>query len=256
VWIALIVGFLLLGLGAILLWSGRKTQKLVNVMTQAVPTPANKVADAFPGEMVSITGEARSSHPLVSEQAQIPCLYYSCSVERDYETTEHVAATKNRPARTETRRVTETVSSNTQSTSFFIEDATGQAHVIPDDAEFDAREVHNRFESANNSGGGSFSIGGLSIGLGNGNRTIGYRYRESIIPTDAQVYVVGVVNEAGEIGKPMPKQENAALIVSYRTQDALLEDWQDSARWWAYGSIGSATAGIALLVVAAALAIL
>lgn len=253
-WILLIIGFGLIVLAAILLWTGRATQRLVNILKKAVPTTAHQVGDAFPGELVSITGAARSDTPLLSEHTRTPCLYYSCAVERDYERTEHHAATKDQPARTTTHRETETVSSNTQSAAFVVEDNSGLARVIPDDAEFDARETLNRFEPANGSGG-SFSLGGFSINLGSGDRTIGYRYRESIIPLDEPVYVLGVVTEDGEIARPGQDHGDTALIISYRSRDALIEDWQSSARWQAYGAIGSATAGIALVVVAGALSI-
>jgi hypothetical protein len=256
VWILVIVGVVLLALGGGLLWSGRMTQHLVNAMKQAIPTSANKIGEAFPGEMISISGKAGSDNPLISEHGKVPCLYYSSSVERDYETTEYTSGTKNSPSRRTTRRVTETVSSNTQSTSFYIEDETGRVQVIPDDAEFDARETLNRFESASGINGTSISIGGFNIGMGDGDRTIGYRYKESVIPIDQSVYVVGVVNEAGEIQKPGRGQDKAALIVSYRTEKALIDDWQDSARWQAYGSIGSVGVGIALLIAAVFVAIM
>jgi hypothetical protein len=255
-WIALVIGIILLIVGLVLLFTGRSTQHLVNVIKNAIPTPAGRVGDGFPGEIVSVTGTARSDNPLISEHGQVPCLYYSCSVERDYETTEYEPATKDRPAQRNTRRVTETISSNTQFTSFTVEDESGMVTVIPDDAEFDARETLNRFEQATTSGGASVSIGGFELNLGNGDRTLGYRYRESIIPLDKPIYVAGVVTEDGELGKPRARQNNAALIISHRTQAALIEDWESSARWQAYGSIGSATAGIALVIIAAVLAII
>lgn len=253
-WIALGIGVVLLVIGIVLLLTGRSTQHLVNVIKSAIPTPAAKVRDGFPGELISVTGTAQSDAPLISEHGQVPCLYYSCSVERDYETTDYEPATKDRAARQTTRRVTETINSNTQFTSFMVDDDSGSIVVIPDDAEFDARETLNRFEPATNSGG-SISIGGFQMSLGNGDRTLGYRYRESIIPLEQPVYVVGVVSEDGEIGKPRSGQNNAELIISHRTQAALLEDWQSSAQWQAYGSIGSATAGIVLMIIAAVLAI-
>jgi hypothetical protein len=94
------------------------------------------------------------------------------------------------------------------------------------------------------------------MSLGEGDRTLGYRYRESIIPLAKPVFVVGVISEDGEISKPRDGQNNAALIISHRTQSAVTDDWESSARWQAYGSIGSAAVGVALVIIAAVMAIL
>jgi hypothetical protein len=254
-WILIGAGVAFLLLAGILLWSGRMTQTFVNAMRHAVPTKADRVADAFPGELVSITGTARSDNPMLSQRGGTPSLYYTSSVERDYERTEHTSATKDRPARTSTHRGTETMSTDTQSIEFDVEDDSGKVRVIPDGAEFDARETLNRYEPTSSIGGGSFSLGGISINMGDRDRTLGYRYRESTIALDQPVYVVGVVTENGEIAKPRNGQSNAALIISYRNENALRDDWEQSARWQAYGSIGSASVGVVLLIIAASIAI-
>lgn len=255
-WILLLVGVGLIIVAAILLWTGRETQRLVNILKKAVPTTADRIPHAFPGELVSITGASRSDDPLISEHSQTPCLYYSCSVEREYETTEYTSATKDQPSRRTTRRQSETISSDTRSAAFFIEDETGQARVVPEDAEFDARETMNRFEPATNYGGGSFAAGLLSVHLGSGDRTLGYRYQESIIPVGKPVFVLGEVTEDGEIARPGNNTGETALVVSHRTREALIDDWQESARWQGYGSLGSATVGIGALFIAAIVAIL
>jgi hypothetical protein len=250
VWILLLAGVGLLLLAAFLLWSGRETQRLVNIMRQAVPADTAQIASAFPGELVSITGTARSRQPLVSEHGNTPSLYYTSSVERSYETTEYESGTKNRAGRHVTTKHTETVSENTQWADFAVEDDSGRVDVRPDHrAEFDARESVNRYVPVA-AGGSSFSLGGFTL-LGSGDRTLGHRYRESTIPVNAPVYVVGVVSEDGGIVSPAPERSNAALIISYRSQSALVDDWQSSARWLAYGAIGSVIAGIGSFVIAA-----
>jgi hypothetical protein len=256
VWILIILGAILMIVGAVLIWTGRRTQRFVNLMRQAAPMTADQIPGAFPGMLIAISGVARSDRPLKSEHGQTPCLYYTSSIEREYETTEYTAATKDKPAQRSTRRVTESVSSNSQFTDFALEDATGRVHVSPEDATFDARSTMNRFEPAASGGTGSISVGSFSINLGDGDRTLGYRYRESVIPVDEPVFVLGVVTETGEIAKPGRNRKDAALVVSHRSEEALREAWGNSARWQAYGAIGSFLVGSVLVIIAILTAIL
>jgi hypothetical protein len=248
--ILLILGVILILVAGGLLWSGRRTQRKVNLLRQAVPTTAANVAGAFPGELVSLTGNSRAERELLSEHSQTPCVYYESSVIREYERTERTAGSRNRPGRTRRSRTSETISSNSGSVPFFIEDESGKVRVVPDGAEFDAREVLNRFDPSADAGP-SVSIGGFNMNLGTGSRTLGYRYKESIIPVDDRVFVLGVVDESGQISRPGNGRENASLIVSYRDEASLRDAWRRSARWQAYGSIGSAAVGVILIVTAA-----
>ena len=63
-------------------------------------------------------------------------------------------------------------------------------------AEVDALEVTNRFEEAADDGGG-LKIGGVTLRMGEGQRTLGYRHVEHVLPVDAPVYVLGVVRAGG-----------------------------------------------------------
>jgi hypothetical protein len=78
-------------------------------------------------------------------------------------------------------------------------------------AEVDARQVVNRFERNTGNEGPSISLGGTTLNLGGGERTIGYRFTESILPVDAPVYVLGTVQESGEIGAPPVRRGGASL---------------------------------------------
>jgi hypothetical protein len=254
VWILFGVGVAFLLLAVVFVWTGGATERLVEAMRKAVPTKANLVRHSLPGELVSVTGIARSDNPMFSPRGGIPALYYDSAVERDYERTEYQPATKDRPSRTSTHRSTEIMSTDRQWIKFSVEDETGSVHVVPDGAEFDAKETLNRFDPSGGSTGG-FSMGMLGGYSGDRERTLGYRYQESTIALDQPVYVVGVVTESGEIASPGSGRDDAALIVSYRDEKALIEEWENSARWQAYGSIGSASIGIVLLVLAVSVAI-
>jgi hypothetical protein len=255
-WIALIVGVVLLLVAAGLIWSGRRTQRKVNILRQAVPTNAAEVANAFPGELVSVRGAARPQQRLVSEQAEVPSIYYRYSVVREYERTEQSTTGTGRNRRTQSRQVrsSETVASNDGWVPFSVEDESGSVPVLPDGAEFDARQVMNRYEPYTGQGG-SISIGGLNINLGSDSRTLGHRFTEYVIAADEPVYVLGCVDENGRIGKPPAGRDSATFIISYRDDKSLREDWESSARWQAYAAIGAGAIGAILVIVGLVLAI-
>lgn len=253
-WFVLIAGVVLLVVAGGLLWSGRRTQRKVNLLRQAVPSNSASIQDAFPGELITVSGTARADRELFSEHSQVPCIYYESNVIREYERTRRTRGSRNRPRRSSTSRSSETISSNSGSVPFQIEDQSGRVHVLPDGAEFDAREILNRFEPAADTGP-SVSFGGFNVNIGGGDRTLGYRYTERVIPVDERVFVLGVVDENRQISRPPDGRENAALIVSYRDENSLRDSWRRSAQWQAHGSIASAAVGLILIVFAAFLAI-
>ena len=249
-WIVAIIGVVLLIVAAVLLWSGRRTQGLVNLFREAVPTRASRVAESFPGELVSLSGVARSERELISQQAQQPCIYYEYAVVREYEESRTSRSSGSRGgSRTTRHRGSETVADHREWVPFYVEDETGRARVNPQGATFDARQVVNRFAPGDDSFGG-MALGNPMLGIG-GRRTLGYRYTESIIPADAPVFVLGCVDEQGELATPGRNRTSGALIVSYRDEESLRDAWARSARWQAYGSIAAAAAGLVLILIAA-----
>jgi hypothetical protein len=54
-------------------------------------------------------------------------------------------------------------------------------------------QVVDRFERGTGGVGSSISLGGATINLVGGERTLGYRYTESILPVATPVYVLGTV---------------------------------------------------------------
>ena len=106
----------------------------------------------------------------------------------------------------ETTRRSEVLASNERFVPFVVEDESGVAGVRGECAEVDAMEVTNRFER-DTGGAGSITLGGLTVNLGGGPRTIGYRDVESVLPVDSPVYVLGAVQEDREIGAPSEEGE-------------------------------------------------
>jgi hypothetical protein len=168
-----------------------------------------------PGSPVEVKGTLRCESPLESEMAGKTCAYYLSQVIREYQETERDA-----DGDLETRRRSEVVASNEQFAPFAVEDDSGAVGVRGEGAEVDALEVMDRFER-DAGGAGSISLGGLTFNLGERERTIGYRHVESILPVDAPVYVLGAVQDDGEIGAPPPGDEEGRFLISHRSEEQL-----------------------------------
>ena len=138
---------------------------------------------------------------------------------------------------------------NEQFVPFSVEDASGAVAVNAEGAEMDARQVVNRFERHTGGNGPSISLGGATINLGGGERTLGYRYTESILPVDAPIYVLGTVREDGRIGAPAPDAEGRRFVVSHRSEEALGQSLGKTVLWLGVGGIASIVLGFVLLVV-------
>ncbi len=66
----------------------------------------------------------------------------------------------------------------------------------------------NRFEEAPDDGGG-LKIGGFTLRMGEGQRTLGYRHVEHVLPVDAPVYVPAAVRADGR------------FLISHRSEEDL-----------------------------------
>jgi hypothetical protein len=242
---ALIIGVIVLAIGGALLFFGRRTQAKTNLMHSVATSAAADMAKLLPGEMVELKGTIRCASPLTAEYAEKPCVWYSSQVTREYEHRE-----KNSDGNWETNRQSESVSSNTQKTPFFVQDSTGQVEVHLDGAEIDAPTILDRFEdkSSDNSGP-SISIGSLSISTGSGDKTLGYRYNVKALAVDTPIYVLGVYNEDGTVGAPPPGSKTRKFIVSHRTEEQLHASWGKQAFWMGTIAIVTMVAGAVLIVV-------
>jgi hypothetical protein len=129
-----------------------------------------------------------------------------------------------------------------------VEDDSGFVGVHAEGAEVDARQVMNRFDR-NTGNEGSFSLGGVSVNLGGGERTIGYRYSESILPVDESVYVLGAVQEGGTIGAPRSGEKGNRFVVSHRSEEAHTRSLGKTALWLGVGGAAALVLGVVLLVV-------
>ncbi|HVX29386.1 MAG TPA: E3 ubiquitin ligase family protein [Nitrolancea sp.] len=249
--VVLIIGVIVLVVGGALMYFGRRTQAKTNLMRAVATANAAELSNLLPGEMVELKGTIRCASPLMAEYVNKACVWYSATMTREYEHRE-----KDSDGHWETNRRSETVSSNTQHTPFFVQDATGQTQVDLTGAEIDAPVILDRFEDKPSGGnsGPSISIGGISIsGGGGGDKTLGYRYNVKALEIDKPVYVLGVYREDGTVGAPPEGSKTRKFIVSHRSEEDLSASWRKHAYRLGLAAIACALIGAILIVVGIAL---
>ncbi len=211
-----LVGIAVWVAAGVLLYFRHKTLKKTELMGSVETSTARDIASKVPGTLVEVQGTLRCDEPLKSEMAEQTCAYYLSRVIREYEETDRDA-----DGDLETRRRSEVVASNERFAPFVVEDETGAVGVRGEGAEVDALEVTNRFERDTGGAGSVVTLGGLTVNLGGGPRTIGYRYVESVLPVDSPVYVLGALREDREIGAPAEEGEPRKFLISYRSEEQL-----------------------------------
>ena len=239
--ILLLFALIFLVAGGALLYFRSRTKQKAALMGQTEPSNASDVSGLAPGTLVEVEGTLRCEEPLTSEMAGERCAYYSSKVVREY-------LERDYDDDVGSDRRSEVVAQNEQFAPFTVEDPTGSVTVSAEGAEVDARQVVNRFERNTGSEGPSITLGGATINLGGGERTLGYRYTESILPVDASVYVLGTVQEGGGIGSPSG-DEGQRFVVSHRSEEELGQSLGKTVLWLGVGGIAALVVGVILLAI-------
>ncbi|MGI5834909.1 MAG: E3 ubiquitin ligase family protein [Chloroflexota bacterium] len=261
----IVVGIVLLILGVVLFLMRRSQQsKLMDIMgtktstSQELQKAAEYVAERLGQQgsfkqIAEVKGVLKCDSPLRSEIAQEPCVYYSMTVTREYEETYWETDSKTKRRQRRTRRGSEVVSQNSQRIPFWVEDSTGSILVNPEGADIDAVQVIDKFE---NNTGGVITLGGFSFDVGSlvgqflsDSRTLGYRFRESILPIGRQIYVLGEAADTTgkiQVQKPSGKEK---FIISLKSEEELIRSTKSAAQWMLIGAIVSGIAGAALTIV-------
>jgi hypothetical protein len=242
--ILLLFAVIFLVAGGVMLYFRNRTKQKSALMSQTETSNASDVNRLSPGTLVEVKGRLRCEEPLTSEFAEKTCAYYSSKVTREY-----MERDRHDDDDIGSDRRSEVVAQNEQFAPFEVEDDSGSVAVDADGAEVDARQVVNRFDRNTGNEGASISLGGATINLGGGERTIGYRYTESILPVDEAVYVLGTVQEDGGIGAPQSGEEGHRFVVSHRSEEALGQSLGKTVLWLGVGGIAAVVLGVGLLVI-------
>ena len=242
--ILLLFAVIFLVAGGVMLYFRNRTRQKSALMSQTETSSVSDVTGLAPGTLVEVKGTLRCEDPLTSEMSEKTCAYYSSTVTREYLRPDYDDDDND----VGSDRRSEVVAQNVQFAPFVVEDDSGAVAVDAEGAEMDARQVVNRFDR-NTGNEGTFSLGGVSINLGGGERTIGYRYTESILPVDEPVYVLGAVQEGGGIGAPQSGEEGHRFVVSHRSEEALGQSLGQTVLWLGVGGAGALVLGVVLVVI-------
>jgi hypothetical protein len=212
-------------------------------------------------QQTEVKGVVECDQPLESELAKQPCVHYRMSVEREWEedyeevytVTDPETGREEQRTRQATRRGSETVSSNSRSIPFVVRDETGTIAVDPEDAKLDTEQVVDRFEPQSAASGGTISFGGMSFSVGSSDRgarrrTLGYRFKEWILPLNRPVYILGQASDKSgqlRIQKPTDKGK---FIISLKSEEELLKSAKTGMTWSLIASIILFLAGVVLVI--------
>jgi hypothetical protein len=246
----IIIGLILIGIGVFLYFNRKnalnksmdvryyETSKIRDLVDIYKSTSAELGKGLYSAGIVEVKGVVSTDNPLISEHTQTKCVYFHSSVERKYEVTEQERDSEGN-YRQVTRTKTETLSSNEKSTPFYINDGSGDKILVnPEGANIDAEEVLNTFER-------DAPANFIASTFLSNSRTLGYTYRESIIPLNARLYVLGEISDRqGKLSILKPKESGKQFIVSVKSEDQIIAEAESSAAWQLYGSIALIVIGI------------
>ena len=203
----------------VLLYFRRRQLSKTGLMRHVETSRAADLAGLSPGPPVEVKGTLRCEEPLKSEMAGQECAYYRSEVIREYY--ESDLGDDIGPDRR-----SEIIASNERFAPFAVEDGSGIVGVRGEGSEVDALEVMNRFEKDTE---GGISLGGVTVHLGGGERTIGYRHVESVLRLGEPVYVLGTLREDGQVGAPREGDEGKRFLISYRSEEQLEKGYRRGA---------------------------
>jgi hypothetical protein len=235
--IFVLFGVLMWAATGVLLYFRRRQLRKIDLMRQLETTRASAVSDLASGTLIEVKGTLRCESPLKSEMTEQVCAYYLSQaireyLERDYGDDNDVSTN---------RRRSEVIASNEQLAPFIIEDGWGTVGVRGEGAEIDALEVMNRFQK--DPGEGAITLGGVTINLGGGEHTLGYRYVEKVLRVDEPVYVLGVVQEDGQLGGPPESDREKRFLISYRSEEQLEKKYRRDALWLGLIALACSSSG-------------
>ncbi|MFK0294661.1 E3 ubiquitin ligase family protein [Streptomyces sp. NPDC090442] len=193
-----------------------------------------------------VVGQAlpHESGVLRSELENQECVWHRHRITRRYEESYRNGTGSSRRRRTGT----EVVAQNSSTTAFFVEDGTGRMVVRPGNEEFiGAEKVLDRFEP-HTGNGNRLTLGPVSLDLGGGDGTIGYRREEWIVRPGSRTYVLGEASDAGgrlALGAPV---EGGVFVLSAKSEEELLRAENHRVLGYGVGSGLAALVGFALVV--------
>jgi hypothetical protein len=262
----IVIGIVLFVVGGFLVYSYFNQKKRMEAISGVETSSAGMLQEIWKGvadeigtgsfeQEAEIKGVIECDNPLESEIDKQPCVYYSMSVTRKWEEEYYEKNEETGQNERKIRKGSDTVSSNTRSVPFKVRDDTGTILVNPNDAKMDGEQIVDRFEPENTVSGGkisignfSFSLGGLSA-LGQGRRTLGYHFSETILPLNRNVYVLGSASDSsGQLMIQKPR-EKGQFLISLKSEEELLKSSKSGMTYSLIGAIACFVVGLIFVVI-------
>ncbi|MEL7050564.1 MAG: E3 ubiquitin ligase family protein [Cyanobacteria bacterium J06588_5] len=224
----------------------------IDDMQQIASAVATDIGAGSWQDYVKVYGKIACDAPIQSQVKKVDCAYYTTKVTREYE---EVVTSKDDQGKTvkETKRRSEVVSQNKQSTPFWLVDTSGKIEIHPEEADIETVEILSEFRPETQ-GIGKISFGGFSLSTNtqrNGRgRTLGYKYEESILPLGREALVVGMATDAtAGLAIRRPSENKQQFIISLKTEGELTKGASRHAQQAFYAMLGCLGVGIALIAV-------
>ncbi|WP_299486633.1 E3 ubiquitin ligase family protein [Acaryochloris sp. IP29b_bin.137] len=199
-------------------------------------------------DYVKLRGTIQCDQPLMSELKQVPCVHYHTTVVREYEEYVTERDGDNNPI-TKTQSGSETLSQHCQSVPFFLQDDTGEIWVDPEGAQIETIPVLDDFSSEQPSGRLFSDRLPLSPSLETNWQIIGFRYQESVLPVQYQVFVVAQVSDFNQsLILENPTTKGQRFLISLKSEGALAQSTQMSVTYAFYGMLSTLVVGVLLLI--------
>lgn len=208
-------------------------------------TPTSKARGVFIGQ-VELSGRSKLAPPLRSFLAGSECVWYSYTVEEEWERweTEHYT---DKDGKSRTRQVRKSgwtqIDHGGENPAFFIEDETGAVRVQPEGAQIDSVTA---FSETVHRGDALYFQKGPSneIAHSNGKR----RFNEQVIPLNADVFIAGRARERSDVVAPEIAADRAQelFMISCKGESRILRGY----RWafWIFGLLMLAALPVAALI--------
>jgi hypothetical protein len=180
---------------------------------------------------VELKGVVECDSPLTAEHSKTPCVWYHATTTREYEERVH-----NKGSGSATRRGSETVASRQDATRFSLSDDTGTILVDPEDAEVVSKVSFDEFKP---------EVGRFG---GGGRKTVGYRYKEQIVPVGQTLYVFGEASDTDGVLAVRKPTTKGRFIVSVKSEEAMVREYAGSAKFLYVAGIAALVLGLMLIL--------
>ncbi len=247
------MNFVALGIGGLMIAGGAYLSFIQKKKSEGLVTELKFMKAVSLGELkeswqsLSDEGMADGFRDMVETNGKAGTdAYFEATVTREFEKEER-STDKDGKVQTTRTRSSEVVSSRKSPSPLYIADGDIRVGIDMDGATLHLKDGEDRFEPYESNK--TYTFFGVQFSAPSGVRTLGFRYKEKLIPLGHPLYVVGEARHSGgalRIGKPSEKGK--PFIVSVKSEDEVVAGMQGSVKFVFY-------LGIALMIGGAAVAV-